>query len=392
MRICYYNRLLNEPWGCGVHAHGLIAGWRAAGHEVLCLPVPELSDEAKVNPTVRSLAWLPPFARAPLHDVRARLRTVVHASKLALLAKAFDPALVVTRRAGYDYCLDAFLLQSGLPYVAEVNGVTVDEAQQLTQQRTLPWERRREQAYLLQAAGAVCVTSELRSRLTALGVPETRCEVLPNGVDLEVFAPDVLADGETLTWARKFRRVYCYAGTLPATHDTVGIIRAAARMVEIQAGSAFLFVGPAPEELRNVPTWRNALDDSVRCTGRVPHRLVPGHLAAADICWASFRNDYGSPLKLYEYMAMARPVVLAGAGQAVEVIRNSNGGRGVPRGDTEALVAAALELGSLSDHELAVMGANGRNWVVDGHSWIRVASQFVDVASFMVSKHRAGHL
>lgn len=385
LRICYYNRLLNEPWGCGVHAHGLITGWRSAGHEVLCLPASLLSDEVRLDTTVRSLSWLAPVARGPLHDARARLRSIANASRLTALAREFEPDLLVTRRAGYDYCLDAFLRQSALPYVAEVNAVIFDEVRQLSRQKVLPWERCREVTYLRRAAGAVCVTDELRARLSTLGVPKTRSTVLPNGVDLELFAPDTPADADTLEWSRRFDRVYCYSGVLPPTHDTAGLIQAAASMAESHAGLAFLFVGPTCEDLRKMPTWHSVLDSCVRCTGRVPHRLVPGHLAAADIFWASFRNDYGSPLKLYEYMAMGKPVVLAGAGQATEVIHESRCGSEVPRGATDRLEASAIELGSLSDHELATMGAYGRSWVVEGHSWTTVADRFANAARCMAS-------
>ena len=49
-------------------------------------------------------------------------------------------------------------------------------------------------------------------------------------------------------------------------------------------------------------------------TGVVPHEKVPSFLAAADLLWAAYRNEYGSPLKAFEYMAMGKPGVAAGGG------------------------------------------------------------------------------
>ncbi len=99
------------------------------------------------------------------------------------------------------------------------------------------------------------------------------------------------------------------------------------------------------------------------CTGRVPHSDVPKYLACADVLWASFLNDYGSPLKLYEYMAMAKPVLVAGAGEAVDAVRAAECGRAVDRGDEKGLLRGALELCRASDEERRAMGANGRAWI-----------------------------
>jgi glycosyltransferase involved in cell wall biosynthesis len=386
MRICYYNRLLNEPWGCGIHARSLVENWRAQGHEVLCLPTEPLSPTSEAKPRVRSLAWLPIFARAGAHEVSAQIRAMTKVSRLAKAAAAFSPEMLITRRAGYDYCLDKFLGNSALPYVAETNAIVSRETRLLTGERVLPWERRRESNYLKKAAGAVCVTIELKSQLSGIGIPESRVATLSNGVDVEAFSPTVRPNKAAAEWSEGFHTVYCYAGTRSYTHDTAGLLEIAGRLAAQVPRAGFLFVGPTREELEGEGTWPSSLCGRTYCTGQVAHSEVPSYLVCADVFWASFRNDYGSPLKLYEYMAMAKPVVLAGAGEAVEVVRASRCGHAVARGDGEGLLRHALELGSAPAEQRREMGANGRAWVVNGHSWGDVAAQFLKHAAAMLGR------
>ena len=388
LRICYYNRLLNEPWGCGVHARKLVDSWRAQGHDVLCLPADLASPSEQAKSSVRSLDLVPRFARPPAHELSARLRAARDASNLASIVCGFAPEVLVTRRAGYDYCLDEVLRRCATPYVAEVNAVICREIPQLTGERVPPWERRREIRYLVRAAGAVCVTEELRSQLHGIGISADRLAVLPNGVDTSEFSPNTRANPQTAEWAGGFRLVFCYAGTLSYTHDSGGLLAVAGKLAATALGVGFLFVGPTREELASEGTWSAALGDRCRCTGRVPHSAVPSHMVCADVFWASFRNDYGSPLKLYEYMAMAKPVILAGAGEAVEVVRSSRCGYFVARGDDCGLLELAHQLESASAEQRHELGTNARVWVGDGHTWSDVSGRFLQEAVAMVGRSR----
>lgn len=383
LRICYYNRLLNLPWGCGVHGRALVEAWLAGGHDVLCLPEPLLRGDAGPGRAVGRLSWMPSAIHGPVQDARARLVAAVHAREQARQIQEFEPDLLITRRAYYDYCLDAIIRRPGTAYIAEVNAVLADAMVEFDGAQVLAWERRREQDYLLGASGAVCVTEEVRDDVRALGVPHERLRVLSNGVDTDLFSPDVTPDSATRRWAAGFRRVYGHAGTWSRAHDTAGLMRAAEFVVRRQPDSGFLFVGPELADLSRQPSWDTDLRRRVRCTGRVPHRDVPCHLVSAHILWASYRSEGPSPLKLYESLALGKPVVLAGGGQAASVVEESDCGTAVPRGDAAALAAAATSLGSLTSEELSCLGANGRRWVEKRHTWSAIAADFVEFATAM---------
>ncbi len=195
MRICYYNRLLNEPRGCGVHARSLVENWRRQGHEVLCLPRALTPPGPQVDSGVRDLSALPPFVRALAHEASARVRAARSASRLAGLVVEFAPDLLVTRRAGYDYCLDGVLAK------------TSSALRRRGQRHRFAGSRgvqRRAGACVGEGARARVFEAGCRSRLRDArtrsrgcwprGCVRARTAVLPNGVDAQLFSPRVVPD------------------------------------------------------------------------------------------------------------------------------------------------------------------------------------------------------
>jgi glycosyltransferase involved in cell wall biosynthesis len=83
------------------------------------------------------------------------------------------------------------------------------------------------------------------------------------------------------------------------------------------------------------------LEKAVTLTGPVPHDRVPGLIRRMDVALAPYpllENFYFSPLKLFEYIAVGRPVVASRIGQIQEVVQDGETGLLVPPGDPQALV------------------------------------------------------
>jgi len=91
-------------------------------------------------------------------------------------------------------------------------------------------------------------------------------------------------------------------------------------------------VGDGPMRM----TWeRQALElglaDRVRFLGRIPSDEIPEHIAGFDLGFVGYPplpldRSYHSPLKLYEYMAMARPAVAAASAESREIITPGRSG------------------------------------------------------------------
>src|SRR5205807_6653337 len=98
----------------------------------------------------------------------------------------------------------------------------------------------------------------------------------------------------------------------------------------------------------------------------VAHNIVPTLLAAGDTCLAHVRKVPGGlgiiPIKMYEAMACARPVVLAVDGDARRIAEEAGGAIYVEPENASALASAILQLYERPDLA-SILGSNGRVYV-----------------------------
>jgi glycosyltransferase involved in cell wall biosynthesis len=286
--------------------------------------------------------------------------------------------VLIARRDRYDYLLDE-LLVGPVPLLGEINEVISIELAKLTDRRLLPWEIKREAKFLRACDLAVCVSDVVRADVLRFGVPESRVLTIQNGVDVSAFSPAAPPDSNLEQWAKRFSVVFAYCGTFGVTHDMETLAQAANQVGELVPEAGFLFVGPsAAEAARFLPS--SLVASRVRATGRIPHDRVPSALAVADVFWAAFTHDYGSPLKMFEYLAMGKPVILACIGPPADLIRESQAGSVVSRGDANGLARLALEIAEDPSGLAAIQGGNGRRWADTHASWDSVARRIVDAA------------
>jgi glycosyltransferase involved in cell wall biosynthesis len=119
------------------------------------------------------------------------------------------------------------------------------------------------------------------------------------------------------------------------------------------------------------------LEDRVKIAGWVGHEELPAHVAAFDVAVMPDSNEYGSPMKIYEYMAMGVPVVAPRLGPLADGIVDGETGRLVPRRDLASFAGALVDL--LSDETLrSRMGARAADHVARNHTWERNAARVLE--------------
>ncbi len=172
--------------------------------------------------------------------------------------------------------------------------------------------------------------------------------VVANGVDTAPFiaveaAGDRAGVRRKLGWEGRFATVYAGAHGVP--NDLEVVLRAAElAQAARQERILFVFVGSGrdlPRLRRLAEKWKLA---NVQFLGPRPKSEMPAILAAADCCIAilkpipMFTTTY--PNKVFDYMAAARPVVLAIDGAIREVVEGAGAGLFAQPGDPAALLQA----------------------------------------------------
>ena len=240
------------------------------------------------------------------------------------------------------------------------------------------------------ARRVLCVTLGIEHDLRSQGVKQA--VYFPNGVDTERFARK---DGASFrarhSWQDRFLVVY--AGTHGLSQALEFAVRAADLLLppaapdarpDAGAGPAgrpihFVFVGDGAQKAE----LQRMAGPNVTFLDPVPREQMPDLLAAADAILVSLRDlplfRGAVPSKTYEAMAAARPIVLAAAGEAADLVSRADCGVVVPPEDPEALAGAIRELAAAPERARR-LGENGRAFVRQVFDRERLAERFEALA------------
>jgi glycosyltransferase involved in cell wall biosynthesis len=302
VKILYSHRIQSHD-GQGVHLESMVAALRAQGHTVQVVG-PAAYAEAGLGGESRTVALvrrlLPGFAV----ELAELAYSVPSYFRLARAARGFGPD-VIYERYNLFYLAGALLARRlGLPLLLEVNAPLAHERARfgnLKLHRLARWA----EAYVWRAADRVLpVTDVLADHVRAVGVPEARIEVVPNGIDLHEF-PEPAPEPE----APKPSLVLGFVGFVRDWHGLDGVVRAiAAFQGPPQVTLKVVGEGPARPGLEALAAALG-ISERVRFTGLAGRDAIPGLVAGFDIALQPAAVAYASPLKVFEYMAAGRAIV-----------------------------------------------------------------------------------
>lgn len=233
---------------------------------------------------------------------------------------------------------------------------------------------------VLKAADAViAVSAELACFLTdRLEIHPDKIHVLHNAVEADRFFPSKRRRRNARSaLGLEGAFVIGYAGYfLSVAEPLLAIIEEVSERIE---EALFLVVGGGPELdsfRRNLHV--RGLSDRVRFTGRVEHDEMPFYLSSFDVGVDFAHPAWESPVKIFEYMGMALPIVVQDTPAISEVIQHGKTGLLVPRGDTALSSQAIVRL--YRDLTLRrQLSAAAREYVLSNHRWVDNADRIVEI-------------
>jgi len=190
-------------------------------------------------------------------------------------------------------------------------------------------------------------------------------DLVPNGAAPEMFA--VQTNGNVFRQQHHLEGKFLilYAGAHGMSNDLGTLLQAAGQLrdrEEIQ----FVLVGDGKEK-NNLQTQAASLNlENVHFLPPVPKDQMGEILAAADAGIALlkpldlYKTTY--PNKVFDYMAAARPVILAIDGVIRQVVEEAGAGIAVAPGDPAAIAQAACQMASQPEKSRA-MGLSGRKYL-----------------------------
>jgi glycosyltransferase involved in cell wall biosynthesis len=230
--------------------------------------------------------------------------------------------------------------------------------------------------YAFSLADAITVVSEeMKKILMSLSVPAEKIYVNPNGVDTDMFHPGIKGEKVRSALGLNNKFVVVFVGTFGQWHGVEVLAESVRQLAGDIPQLHLLMVGdgvlrPVIEEIFDSTGMRNR----VTITGNVPHSEVAGYLAAADVLVSPHVDNpdgtafFGSPTKLFEYMAIEKPIIASNVGQISSVLSHEETALLVEQRNTSALCEAISRL--YKDKNLAAsLALNARRHVLDTYTW-----------------------
>lgn len=198
---------------------------------------------------------------------------------------------------------------------------------------------------LQNAAGVISVSSDMSQAVRQLGVSSQRLQVIPNGVDTQMFHPRDKADSRRTLGLPTDGRLVISVAHLGPRKGHWEVVRALSHLPQ---DVRLVIVGSDIQGGKNERALRAFIDklnmnDRVILPGRQPYEKIPLYFSAADVSvLASYRE--GCPNVVTESLACGTPVIATKVGAVSDMLAVPQNGRIVPPCNVEALTTAFQEV------------------------------------------------
>lgn len=400
MKILYVSQYYSPEVGAAAARVSELAGaWAQAGHEVTVLtafpqhPVGvkapgdrrvffRREKDGKVE-LLRCYVWATPNAG----NLKRMIMFLSFALSAAFLGcrKAARPDVVVATSPQLLTGLTGWYLarKFKVPFVFEVRDLWPESiiAVKAMEDNILIRGLKKLSAFLYSRSSLiVTVGAGYKRRVMELyGIPEKKIFVIPNGVETKIWKPGGRNNAlrRKLGWGNDF--VVLYLGTIGMAHALHRLVQAAG-LLKQRRDIRLVIVGEGAEK-KNI---RELIKDrglrNIQVLDSVPKEKVPLYYSACDLGVVHLRDTplfrEVLPSKIFEYLAMERPVISAVGGDANGLVQISGGGIGIEPEDPRTLAQVILRL-SGQKARLKAMGKKGRKYVLRHYDRHVLAESYV---------------
>lgn len=326
--------------------------------------------------------------------------TIVNASShyypiVKAACEVFRPAYIYERLCLGNYVGALLSRELRVPYLVEYNGSEI--SMQRSFAGTAPFYEdvylKAEEAAFRQATVVSVISEPVKTALVLRGVDPGKILVNPNGADLDHYRPAPPEEKRGIRRGLGFAdtdRIVGFTGTFGGWHGIDVLTAAVSRICSAAEDIKFLIIGDGTHKAAlDAEVARQRLGDRVRRVGRVPQAEGARLLKACDI-YVSPHNShmvdgrfFGSPTKVFEYLAMGGGIVASDLEQIGEVLSPALRASDLMRPDVvvtneRSVLCTPGDVGEFVDSVVGLarrpdlcrmLGRNARQAVADHYSW-----------------------
>lgn len=250
-------------------------------------------------------------------------------------------------------------------------------------------------------ADMVIATNFIGRMLVSKGMPPERISIIPCGASATMFHPEIDAREIREKYSLNDSIVILYQGAVCKAFGIDTLLEAMSKVSHRNGKAKLLIVGfhrssgrvefELDEEIIafKKKTAQLGIEDKVIFTGPQPPEAIPSFIAASDICVNpapyTLTHRAGSPIKVFEYMAVGKPVVATQLESIEGVVIDGETGL-VAKPDAEDIAKKILwliENPGIRDK----IGKKAREKVVAEYEWEKLGDKLIDAYRQAVENH-----
>lgn len=315
------------------------------------------------------------------------------AASVTATIKMPRPELVVATSPQF-FCAAAGFIVSQLkrcPFVFELRDIWPESIVTVGAMKPGPMIRILEKLELFlyrRSTLVVAVTNAFRDNLIRRGIPGSKIHVIKNGVDLSAFSPRPVSMNLIRRLDAEGKFVVSYIGTVGMAHAVDKIIEVAEQLRDVP-DILFLIVGEGAQKKTVQKMVREKGLPNVTVLPGVSKEKVADYYALTDLNLVTLR---GTPLfktvipsKIFEIMAMARPILCSVDGECRKIIEKAGCGVFAEPENVEHTVHVIRKFRQEKEL-LSAMGKNGRSYVKQYSDREDMADRYLDMLN-KISSH-----
>ncbi|OMH25677.1 glycosyltransferase family 4 protein [Motiliproteus sp. MSK22-1] len=397
MNILFHHRTRGRG-AEGVHIRGVVKGLRELGHRVSILSLPgadpeEETGERAVNADKKKAETDSASGKSSTSTVRWLTDLTRHVPEFAFelfelaynlvawfrIRKAVastDTTLIYERYSLFMFITVWWGKRKGIPVILEVNDSALVHRVRPLSFRAIAI--RIERWIFTNATGLVFISTHFREVAQQGHGTIAPCVVSPNAADLDKFVIDEqAAKALRVQLGIDDKVVLGYVGAFVHWHGIDWFVDLIADRLKEYPNLVLLLVGDGVcfNSIRERVAEAGA-ESQIILPGRVEHSEVATYLSAMDFGILPDSNDYGSPMKLFEFMAMAKGMVVPDFSPISEVVKDNCTSWLFKANDREGCVERVLQLVGDSSQQIEV-GNNARAYIERERQWRHNAEQIL---------------
>jgi len=225
----------------------------------------------------------------------------------------------------------------------------------------------------------VVVSKPLKKALIIKGIPPQKILVNPNGIDPAKYSPDITGNHVRKKLNLNKKMIVGFIGTFGQWHGAEVLAEACGMLLdsypEYKKKFHLLLIGDGltmPTVKERLTKWN--IFDSCTLTGIINQDKGPEYMAACDILVSPHVPNpdgtafFGSPTKLFEYMAMGKGIVASSLDQIDDILEHNKTAIMVNPGCPKSLMKGIKTLIDNPSHR-EKLGKAAREKVIQTYTW-----------------------